>query len=457
MEPYIANAQSRRRQDILDKRLDDRLCAICVPEILNVLGGNDMPLAQSMTRAQLNNIRLREPQLISRKTEFLARVILERCKQAMFEQQQRQKEASLMARDHFKASQPTETELLRRTMKSEIISRFSQLTEALRREDRMQTGTLSPNKIRMMCRQFNLESPTLDNAIAKCYLDTSGGNSIQYGPLIEILMKTDYGDLFNDQPGQGGGGSGEAQGSEDGSKIFVGRSSLRMRKDGPAGSPRIRPVPVDEWAMLTKTNNAMADEFERQDLERKKNQEYQYGKQLRSFAKVKKTQETQYQQTQKVREREEVDRKLREYQEEERKKQERLAQLELQAWEEGNTAIREKRDAAQNAKNLEYNEAMARVAKENDAVEKEYLDGMRRKQDERERWKESLVWNQMEDKKKAAALEQEREDDFIRQEEYAEMLEKEVSFFDCFVLFCVVLFFFYFLFFYFLFFLHVLM
>ena len=393
-----------------------------------------MPLAQSMTRAQLNNIRLREPQLISRKTEFLARVILERCKQAMFEQQQRQKEASLMARDHFKASQPTETELLRRTMKSEIISRFSQLTEALRREDRMQTGTLSPNKIRMMCRQFNLESPTLDNAIATCYLDTSGGNSIQYGPLIEILMKTDYGDLFNDQPGQGGGGGGgEAQGSEDGSKFFVGRSSLRMRKDGPAGSPRIRPVPVDEWAMLTKTNNAMADEFERQDLERKKNQEYQYGKQLRSFAKVKKTQEAQYQQAQKLKERDEVDRKLREYQEEERKKQERLAQLELQAWEEGNTAIRKKAEAAKNAKDLEYKEAMVRVAKENDAVEKEYLDGIRKKQNERERWKESLVWNQMENKKKAAALEKEREDDFIRQEEYAEMLEKEVSFFFCFI------------------------
>ena len=211
MEPYIANAQTRRRQEILDKRLDDRLCAICVPEILNTLGGNDVPLAQSMTRAQLANIRQREPQLLSRKTEFLGRIILERCKQALREQQQRQKEASLMARDHFRASQPTETELLRRTMKSEIVSRFSQLNDALRREDRMQTGTLSPNQIRIMCRQFNLESATLDDAIAECYLDTSGGNSIQYGPLLEILMKRDYADLFDEGAPAAAQGTGTAQ------------------------------------------------------------------------------------------------------------------------------------------------------------------------------------------------------------------------------------------------------
>jgi len=93
--------------------------------------------------AQVRNMRQHETHLLARSNDFVGKVILERCKVVLEEKQQREKESALMARDHFIAAQPTETELLRRSMKSEIISRFSKLTEALRREDRLQTGYVS--------------------------------------------------------------------------------------------------------------------------------------------------------------------------------------------------------------------------------------------------------------------------------------------------------------------------
>ena len=412
MEPYIANAQNSRRQELLEKRLSERLNAICIPQLLPLIGGNDIPMAQSMVQAQLRNLRQTEPHLLSRATDFLSKVILERSKVVLQEHEDRSRQSTLLARDHLISTQPTETELLRRTMKSEIISRFSKLTNALRREDRMQTGTLSPNSIRMLCRQFNLESATLDNALAACYLDAKGGGNIQYGPLVEMLMNKDYPDLFREDLDAEGG-------------IMLGRSSLRRRQDGASGTMRIRPVPVDEWAVLTKNNNEIANAYEQQIDESKRREACNYGQQLRLSGQTRRQQQDQMVRTRKQKEKEEEDRKLQNYREEQQRIQERQAQIELSAWQEGQAQIRYKAERVKMTKDQEMADAKARVRKNNQDAENEYLNQMAKTQNERAEWRESLKQNIVQQQNKELLIQQERVDDFKRQEVYAEMLEKE--------------------------------
>jgi hypothetical protein len=270
----------------------------------------------------------------------------------------------------------------------------------------------------MLCRQFNLESPTLDNAIASCYFDSKGGGNIQYEPLIEMLLKEDYADLFN---------ADNNTNNQKNGPIFMGRSSLRARQDGAAGSLRIRPVPVDEWAVLTKNNNDVANAYEQRMAESKRREVEQYGQQLKSFAQEKRDQQIRMKEQQKIFEKQEEDRKFAEYEEIQRQKEERQAAFELAAWEEGQSQIRTKQQRATDEKNREMMEAKARVQKNNQDAENEYMRGIDKKNQERREWRASLQHNVLEQRKKEKMLEQERIDDKVRQEEYAKMLEKEVS------------------------------
>ena len=432
MEPYILNAYQKRRQDLIDQRLNERLCAICIPKLLPLLGGNDVPQARSMVQAQLNRLRSQEIHLLSGKTSFIAQVITERCTQIINAQQRRTQEATLLARDHLFASKPSEAELLRRSMKSEIISRFSKLQQALLLEDRRQTGELSPNTIRLLCRQFNLESGTLDNALADCYSNSQrqSGAMLQYGPLVEKLIQTDYSDLFKDDdsstPTQDEwGGAYQNPNSPTNNGLTLGRSSLRRRSDGVAGSVRIRQVPVDEWSVISKNNNTIANLYEKDMDEQKLKETYRYGQDLKNFAISKKEQEKQNNYAQKLKEREQENYKLMQYQLEQQNLQEKQAQLELEAWQEGQTTIRSKKEKQEALKRQEILEAQARVRKNNEEAEQEYLAAMQKVADKKQEWRDSLQHNIKQMKIKQEEEQIEKIKDQKRQEEYAKMLEKD--------------------------------
>ena len=415
MEPYFANSREARRQALLTERLEQRLFSLCIPHLLPLLGGNDIPQAQSMVTAHISKMKQQEPNLLSRSTEFLAQVVTERCKQLILAQQRREKEVSLLARDHLIASKPTEAELLRRSMKSEIVSRFSKLNAALVREDRSQTGTLPPHKIRMLCRQFNLESGTLDNALAACYLDSISGGAVEYEKLVAVLLQTDYSDLF------GTNGSTAAAGNEK----LVGRSSLRRRRDGPANTVRIHQVPVDEWSVLTKNNNAIASAYEQKKEDNIRKDTYQYGQELKNDASTRRAAAKDTRQKQIQREREEQDFKMNEYNAQQQQQQERQAQFELESWQEGQNAVRLKKNEQARLKKEEIDTAKERVRQNNAATEREYLNNLQKVADQKQRWRDSLEHNRQELIQKQVDAEQEKVQDFIRNEEYSLMLEKE--------------------------------
>ena len=431
MEPYISNANKSRRQALMDQRLEQRLFALCVPVLLPQLGGNEVTQAQSMIMTQLNHLRKNETSLLSRKTEFLAKVINERCTQILETQARRAKEVSLLAKDRLIASKPSEAEQLRRTLKSEISQRFSKLQQAFTLEDRLQTGKLSPNRIRMLCRQFNLESGTLDNVLAESYTTTEG--DIPYAPLVEKLIQVDYADLFNNANDGNTNQSLQNEWVSDyqdsknptNNGLILGRSSLRRRTDGVGGSVRLRQEPVDEWAVISKNNMEIANKYEEDINEKKRKDTYQYAQELKERASRQKELSRKREEDLKQKEREAEIYKYNQYLSQQQKDQERKKKIELEAWREGHEAIRIKREEQNRIKRDEVNEAKERIRKYNEDAEREYMNSMQEVQKKREQWRKSLEQNMIQMKRKEQQLQEERRQDKERQEEYAKMLEKE--------------------------------
>ena len=417
MEPFYANAQQSRREALLRRRLEERVLATCVPRVLPDVGG-DVQRASQMLLAQIDALQRSEPSTLQRSTQFLCTVITERVQAQLKEEARRAEEAAAASREAMLRVQPSTSELLRRRMRAEIRGRFEGLRAALANDDRENTGALPPGRIRLLCRQYNLESGTLDNILASSYLETRGGGKIQYQDLVDRLMEQDYPELMEPDAPEVEDGSTTAAGG-------YGRSHLRRRNDGPALTMRIRPLPTDEWASLSANNADIANAYEQQMAESARRQRYQHGREVLRVAQQKKDEEAQATRERKQREREMEDLKMKQFQDDQVRLQEEAAQRELDAWQEGQVAIQAKKRAAQAEKEREIQEAKARLARMEREDEEAYMKQMRKKEQERREWRATMEHNKIEQARREQQLMKEREEDEVRMKLYAEMLEKE--------------------------------
>ena len=417
MEPFYATAQQSRREALLRRRLEERLPAVCVPRLLPDVGG-DMARTNALVLAQLDQLQRSEPNTLQRSTQFLCSVITERVRALLKEEARRAQEAADASRAAMLRVQPSGSELLRRRMRAETRGRFEGLRASLRKDDRDGTGALPPSRIRLLCRQFNLESGTLDDILASCYMDARGGGAIQYADLVDRLIAADYPELLEPDAPEAEDGSTTAAGG-------YGRSHLRRRTDGPGRTLKIRALPTDEWAALSQNNAEIATAYEQQMAESARRERFQYGAEIRSFAKAQKDEEAQVERARKQREREFEDTKMSQYQTEQARLQEAQAQRELEAWQEGQVAIQTKKQAAWVAKEREVQEAKARLAKMEREDEEAYMKQMRKVEQERREWRATQAANKVEQAKREQQVLKEREDDKVRMKLYAEMLEKE--------------------------------
>ena len=400
------------------QRLEERVKATCVPQLLPDVGG-DMAKANELVMTQFDMLAANEPATMNRSTQFICTVITERVRALLKERERRAEDEARAKERSLLNVRPTGSEMLRRHRRQEIRSRFQGLKASLAKDDRNSSGTLPPSRIRLLCRQYNLESGTLDDILASCYLDTSGSGAIQYADLVDRLMAQDYPELLQPDVGEGG---------EDGSATAAGgygRSSLRRRTDGPAGTLRIRALPTDEWAALSQNNAEIANAYEQQMAESQRRERYTYGQEIRNLAKVKKQEEMQSLRARKAREREYEDIKMAEYKAEQARLQEAAAQRELEAWNEGQIVIREKMEAAQEEKKREIQEAKERLQKINEEDERAYIAQIQKLNRERAEWRQTMEHNKIEQAKREEQVLREREEDKVRMKLYAEMLEKE--------------------------------
>ena len=414
MEPYIANARVSRREALLRRRLEERVMACCIPQLLPDVGG-DMAQAQQLLTRQIDAIQTGEPGLLNRSTEFLCSVITDRCKILIRQEEERQRDEAAKRQENLLAVQPSESEILRRRMRDEILSRFERLKSSLKQEDRDESGALPASTIRLLCRRYNVESGTLDDILASCYLDNRGGGRIQYLDIVDRIIAQDYPELL--EPDTTGGITSQSE---------YGRSHLRRRMDGPAGTMTIRALPTDEWAALSKSNIEVANAYEEQMAESKRRERHQYGQEIRRLAMWKKQEEATAKKERKRKEREAEDRKMQEYLKNQADLQEAAAQRELAAWQEGQVAIQAKRRSVEEAKRKEIEDAKTQLRRMEKEDEEAFLAQIRKTERERAEWKATQAHNKIEQAKKQQQVLREREEDKARMKLYAEMLEKEV-------------------------------
>ena len=133
MEPFYANAQQSRREALLRRRLEERLLAVCLPQLLPDVGG-DMARANTMVLSQLDKLQRSEPNTLQRSTGFICTVVTERVRALLKEEARRAKEEADSARATMLRVQPSSSELLRRRMRAEVRGRFEGLRASLRKE-----------------------------------------------------------------------------------------------------------------------------------------------------------------------------------------------------------------------------------------------------------------------------------------------------------------------------------
>ena len=378
MDPATLTDQITKRQQLLRNRALDRGTQLCI-ENMNAENFNKMVYLPHMQR-QIEVIKQREPKILDSDANFIFRVLKERTLIAM-EQDRLRATQTVQRQEDDKAHSFT----IEQHQKFEIDQRYRSLHQAFINADNDRSGFLPPATIRQLCRVFQVESNNVNN-------------------VMTLAQKNSYGEL---------------------SYLSFAERLKSMDFPNNLDATQSKRLAVDEWGTLAKTQADMVDAYEQQQAQIALDSRVQNRKQLRIQADNKEQQQKETIRQMRMRERAEADQNYAQYEEE----QQMLANAQMQIRQQQN-AIRQEQIAIKQQQMKEEKRAVQNWSKKQveqsvKMEQDEYLNSLKRKEQERREWTQAKIVSDENNRKKQAEIEAEREEDKQRMLEWEQILKKE--------------------------------
>jgi hypothetical protein len=378
MDPATLNDQVSKRQQLLRNRALDRGTQLCI-ENMNAEKFNKMVYMPHLQK-QIEVVQTREPKILDSDANFIFRVLKERTLIAM-EQDRLRATKTIQQQEDDKAHAFT----VEQHQKFEVDQRYRSLHQAFINNDHDRSGFLPATTIRNLCRAFQVESNNVDNVMTLAQKNSYG--ELSYLSFAERLKSMDFPNDLN--------------------------------------ATQSKRLVVDEWGTLANTQADIVDTYEQQKEQIALDLRVQNSKDLRQQADVKEMQKRKFEQEMKRRERAMVDQSYVQYEEEQQMLAARKIQMRQQENNTRKNQILLKQQRMQKEKREIQEWSKQEVDKAIKVEQDEYINNLKRKEQERREWTQAKKVSDENNRRKQAEIQAEREEDKQRMLEWEQILKKE--------------------------------